>query len=170
MLACNRTSGRSTPLTDEVEELEARLVRVAGPFVAIAVNRETNGDYSDGSVKVFDTRTGAERSVIAISVTDLVVSPGGAAAWVEGSEGYGYAVRVCARSDCPSRRPDGRTLASGDQIRARSLSLRGARLTWLEGSHQKSASWRRPTPTTIANHGDDGRGIDPHARCLPREA
>ena len=155
---CLYRRGVRVPLTNNDNFSESRLTplrpRLSGRFVGYAYvwqNAVTGGD----GVAVTDLRRGRTRYIEldateeddpAVSVRDLVVTPGGSLAWTWtaqlGAETAPTTFEVRKIEPSDSTRRLGVLLDSGPEIDLASLQNRGSTVSWLKGGERVSATLR----------------------------
>jgi hypothetical protein len=149
--ACSLRSGRLTRLERNTDYRESRdaasPIVFAGDWVAYATDLVFDDAADDYTLaNALNARTGKRRREIVSSpgsngfsgngeVRSIALRPNGAVAWIgRGWEAAWHLYRLNSRARLPKE------LDSGESVAARSLRLRGARLTWKHSRRTRSAN------------------------------
>jgi hypothetical protein len=132
LVACDLRSGRRTVAdegTDGIDAPSFDRLALAGSHLATAYRSCAGMSCAGGALSVLDARTGRvtrgpDQGIVGVRVTDLVVSPTGAFAWIREEANGTHTVRACGDVDCA-------TLDAGRGVVPTSLALaRGGRMYW----------------------------------------
>ncbi|HEX8649098.1 MAG TPA: hypothetical protein VF715_19555 [Thermoleophilaceae bacterium] len=165
--ACDLLTGRRTRIADDLTPAGAAIlqIRFAGRWVAFehsACPSSPPATQCARAVRSLDVQTREWLSAIpGAGISDLVLMPNGAVAWIEplsGSPG-GHAVRRLTRAGAEP-------LASGPLVQAGSLALaEDATVYWTDGALPRSARLDAVAPGATFQADPEPRG---HRKCFPR--